>query len=310
VGGAGKDPPRPLVTTRDDVTVVAYKLASAVANLTPGPMATATARSLGVTMSYALQSKRAIVERHQRRALPPDTSVLEVSRSATRAFEYYARYWVESFRLPKLSAERVRTNMRVTGFEHLEAGLAAGTGVILALPHLGGWEWAGRWVADQGIPMTVVVEALEPPELLEWFRDLRTDLGMTVVPTGPEAGAASLKALKNNEVLALLSDRDIEGNGVEVTFFGETTTLPAGPVMLGMRTGAPVLPVAVYFEGRGDQHYGHIRPPLDLTRTGKLRDDLVLGTQRLAVELEALIRRAPDQWHLFQPNWPSDLGSD
>ena len=31
-------------------------------------------------------------------------------------------------------------------------------------------------------------------------------------------------------------------------------------------------------------------------------------TQYLARELEYLIRRAPEQWHLFQPNWPSDPG--
>ena len=45
--------------------------------------------------------------------------------------------------------------------------------MILALPHLGGWEWAGRWMTDQGYKMTVVVEALDPPELFEWFADLR-----------------------------------------------------------------------------------------------------------------------------------------
>ena len=74
-------------------------------------------------------------------------------------------------------------------------GLDKGNGVILALPHLGGWEWAGRWVTDQGLKMTVVVEALDPPELFEWFADLRNELGMTVVPTGPKAGAGGAQGV-------------------------------------------------------------------------------------------------------------------
>ena len=113
---------------------------------------------------------------------------------------------------------------------------------------------------------------------------------------------------KQNEVLALLSDRDIGGGGVPVTFFGEQTTLPAGPATLALRTGAPVLPTAVYFTQRGDGHLGVIHPPVTIERTGKLRADVATFTQAMATDLESLIRRAPEQWHLFQPNWPSDPG--
>ena len=60
--------------------------------------------------------------------------------------------------------------------------------MIVALPHLGGWEWAGRWIAEQGLPITVVVEPLEPPELFEWFVSFRQSLGMTVVPVGAAGG--------------------------------------------------------------------------------------------------------------------------
>ena len=125
---------------------------------------------------------------------------------------------------------------------HVTEALELGKGCIFALPHMGGWEWAGRWMTDQGYKMTVVVEAIEPPELFEWFVDLRQKLGMTVVPLGPKAAGAVIRALKDNEVVCLLCDRDIDRGGVQVEFFGETTTLPAGPAMLGLRTGAPVLP--------------------------------------------------------------------
>jgi KDO2-lipid IV(A) lauroyltransferase len=153
--------------------------------------------------------------------------------------------------------------------------------------------------------VTVVVEPLEPPELFEWFADLRQQFGFTIVPLGPDAGAAVMRALKNNDVVCLLCDRDVAGGGVEVEFFGERTALPGGPATLALRTGAPLLPAAV-FDRPGGKHRGLIHPPLDTARTGRLRDDVARVTQALAHELEELIRAAPEQWHLLQPNWPSD----
>jgi KDO2-lipid IV(A) lauroyltransferase len=220
-------------------------------------------------------------------------------------FDSYGRYWLELFRLPKDARGPLAARIHVDGFEHVEAGLAAGNGVILALPHVGGWDYAGAWLAQQGHPPTVVVEPVEPPELFEWFADARRALGMTVVQLGPDAGRVVLGALRRNQVVCLLSDRDLTGDGVEVEFFGERTRLPGGPATLALRTGAPLLPVAVYFRGRGG-HHGVVQPPVPTDRQGRLRDDVARVTQELARRFEELIGAAPDQWHLLQPNWPSD----
>jgi KDO2-lipid IV(A) lauroyltransferase len=114
-----------------------------------------------------------------------------------------------------------------------------------------------------------------------------------------------LHCLGDNGIAALVSDRDLVGSGVEVEFFGERTTLPAGPATLALRTGAALLPTAVYMRPGGG-HHGVIRPPMAVERRGGLREDVRRLTQDLAHELEVLIRVAPEQWHLFQPNWPSD----
>lgn len=273
----------------------------------PGPLASVAATSLGFTASFASPAKRQMIERHLRR-VDPSLRGASLQLAAQQAFDSYARYYVESFRLPSLSKRTVARSFSVDGFDHIPAALEQGNGCIFALPHLGGWEWAGRWMTDKGYKLTVVVEALEPPELFEWFADLRKELGMTVVPTGPNAGAEVMKALRANEIVCLLCDRDIDRNGVEVEFFGERTTLPAGPAMLGLRVGAPVLPVGVYFTPAYNGHQAVVRPPLSMERQGGLRDDVARITQNLAHELEFLIRRAPEQWHLFQPNWPSDPG--
>ena len=152
-----------------------------------------------------------------------------------------------------------------------------------------------------------VVEELEPRDLFEWFVDLRKSFGFEVIALGPDAGSATVRALKANHVLALLCDRDLSGTGPAVEFFGERTTLPGGPATLALRTGAPILPTAIYFDGP-DLRRSTVLPPLDTARQGKLRDDVQRVTQDIAHALEGLISAAPEQWHLLQPNWPSDPG--
>jgi lauroyl/myristoyl acyltransferase len=291
----------------DTMTVGGFRTGAALARYLPAIVAEGLAPPIGFTASFASTERRAMVERHMRR-VNPTWPPAKIRQAVQGAFDSYTRYWIESLRLPSLSPRVVDAGMRLTGFSHVTDALERGTGVILALPHLGGWEWAGRWLGDTGHRTTVVVERLEPPELFEWFVDLRSDLGMTVVPLGPSAGTEVLKALRNNEIVCLLCDRDIQGGGIQVEFFGERTTLPAGPATLGLRSGAPVLPVGVYFTRQLNGHHALVRPPLDMSRQGSLRQDVGRVTQALASELEYLIRRAPDQWHLFQPNWPSDPG--
>ena len=155
------------------------------------------------------------------------------------------------------------------------------------------------------IPVTAVVESLEPPALFEFFVEFRREIGLNIVPLGPDAGNEILKALNSNQIVCLLADRDIIGDGVELEFFGEITTIPAGPATLALRTGAALIPCAVYFDGRTG-HHAVVEPPLEVVREGRLRDDVRRVTIDLAGRLEGLIRHAPTQWHLQQPNWPSD----
>jgi lauroyl/myristoyl acyltransferase len=282
----------------------AYRFGAAAARILPGPVATLAGRGMGAAMGVGDKERRRVVARHQQRVHGGSLSPAALRRAVQRAFDSYARYWVEAFRLPTMTPAELDAGMTYEGFDHITDARAAGTGAILVVPHLGCWDYAGAWVATRGVPLTVIVEPLEPPELFEWFAEFRRSLGMTVVPLGPDAGNASMRALRNNELLVLLSDRDIGGGGVEVDFFGERTSLPAGPATLALRTGAPIIPVGAFY--RGDLHHGLVRPPIAVERTGRLRDDVQRITQLVANELESLIRKAPEQWHLMQPNWPSD----
>jgi phosphatidylinositol dimannoside acyltransferase len=283
---------------RGQLTTLAYRAGATAAQLVPGSVATPLARAIGRAASPLLPAQRRMAARHQRRA---------TGRTAVDGvFDSYGRYWLEIFRLPaEVRAGTVAAHCTIDGFDHIEAGLARGKGVILALPHLGGWEWAGAWMALRGHRLVAVVENIEPPQLLAWFAEQRASIGIDVVTLGPDVSGTVLRALRDNRIVCLLSDRDIAGDGVEVEFFGERTTLPGGPATLALRTGATLAPAAVYFRP-GRDHLGVVRPPVPVQRLGRLREDIARITQALAHELEFLIRAAPEQWHLLQPNWPSD----
>src|SRR5262245_36031991 len=169
--------------------VGAYRVGAATARVLPERVALRTGDALGAIAGRAGAGRRAQVERNLRRIYGHDLAPEDLQARVRATFRSYARYWVESFRLPSVSAEELDAGIRVDGWHHIQDGLDAGAGVILALPHLGGWEWAGFWLATvQKREVTVVVEPLEPPELFDWFAAFRTRLGMHVVPLGPNAG--------------------------------------------------------------------------------------------------------------------------
>ncbi len=250
--------------------------------------------------------QRFMLSRHLRRAVP-NASADEIDRLVARGFSSYVRYWIDLLRLPRFTRQRLNRVVRIEGLEHFDRALAQGKGVVIALPHLGGWEFGAAWLtAHRDIDLVAVAEKLSNEHLYEWFVEQRAGLGISVVPLGPEAGIAVARAVAGGSIVALPCDRDLTGTGVEVEFLGEHTTLPSGPVLLALRSGAPLLVAAVFDRSRG-RRIVRVRPPWPVERTGAgLRADVAHHMQRLADELGVLIRMEPSQWHLLQPNWPSD----
>lgn len=223
------------------------------------------------------------------------------ARYLRRALREYGRYWSEGGKLPALDPAGIAARMRISeGQHHLAAAVAAGKGALLALPHVGSWEWGGAFLAHVGWPMTAVAERLDPPELFDWFVAKREAMGLQIVPLDEAAIGPLSRTLRTGGVVGLLCDRDLLGTGVDVELFGRRTTVPAGPATLALRTGAALLCCAVY-SGPGDDHHAVVTPPLDTTRTGSLRDDVARVSQQVTDELGWLIRRAPEQWHMLQP---------
>lgn len=298
----------PIARARGRAVAGAYKTGTALAGTLPDPVANAIAAGLSRTFKRAMGDRRRMLQRHMRRALGPEATSTQVRRTVDAAFSSYARYWIETFRMASLTGAELDAMFSVEGWENLARPLDDGRGAILALPHVGQWEVAAAWMHHHGLDLTAVAERLDPPELYDWFVELREErLGLDIVALDDPAGGRKLmQALRAGRIVTLLADRDLTGTGPEVEFFGEATRLPAGPARLAIQTGAALLPVAVYEDGWW-RYRAVIRPELEVPPEGSKRERTAALTQQLAYELEGLIRRAPAQWHLLQPNWPSDV---
>ncbi|MGH8945894.1 MAG: phosphatidylinositol mannoside acyltransferase [Acidimicrobiia bacterium] len=250
------------------------------------------------------RGRREMARRHMARILGPGGDPVAAARGV---MESYGRYfaealWVDASRVPEIMA-----TTEVEGLDLLLEARDAGAGMIIGLPHMGNWEVAAPVVVTRDIEIVAVAERLPNQRITNWFTAMRAEFGIEIVlATGRADVMRRLEsALHANKAVALLSDRDIKGRGVEVEFFGEKTTLPPGPALLAIRTGAPLFPVATYFTDDG--YRAVIRPALDPPPDGSRSERVSVLTQSLADALEELITEAPTQWHLVVPNWPSDL---
>jgi phosphatidylinositol dimannoside acyltransferase len=287
-------------------TYLGYRAGAAIAMAVPESLSRPAAGLTGRALGLAMRGRRQMLARHLRRIHGPELDGRALDRAVNATFASYGRYWLEMFRLPRqdlLALDEGRFHLE--GRDHVDKALADGRGVVIGCPHLGNWDLGAAWFAARGYQPTTVVEPIEPPALFDWFCSYRRALGMGIVPLGPDAGSVLLKKLREGLMVGLVCDRDLAGNGIEVEFFGERTTFPAGPATLALRAGAPLLTGANFFEGDG--HRCIIGPPLDTSRQGTIKEDITRITQALAADFEVLIRRAPDQWHMLQPNWPSDF---
>jgi KDO2-lipid IV(A) lauroyltransferase len=249
--------------------------------------------------------------RNLRRVLGADATPSALHAVTRAALRSYGRYWWETFRLHRYDQHDVAQQAlaATAGVENVYAARDAGRGIILALPHSGNWDIAGLSMVEILGGITTVAERLKPESLYRRFVTYRERLGFEVLPLGENAGASAATAavlrqrLEQGRMVCLLADRDMAGNGVPVTFFGEKTTMPAGPALLAARTGADLCPVHLaYTDGGWIQHVG---APLTLHGT-RLADQVKSGTQQLADLFAAKIALFPADWHMLQPLWPAD----
>jgi phosphatidylinositol dimannoside acyltransferase len=250
------------------------------------------------------------LEANLRRVLGPDATDKQLRRLSRQSMRSYLRYWMEVFRLPVIPPDRIMSGMHMLGDQEPVAfgDLAAGRGVIFALPHMGNYEQAGAYIVRAGAgPFTTVAERLGSSAMFDKFLAFRESLGMEVLPHSGGAGPFGVlaKRLADGRLVCLVCDRDLSSSGVEVQFFGEAARMAPGPAALAVQTGAALMPVTLWFEGK--DWGARIYPEVPVPETGTQREKIAAMSQQMAACFELGIREHPQDWHMLQKVFVADL---
>ncbi|GAA2979456.1 phosphatidylinositol mannoside acyltransferase [Streptomyces fulvorobeus] len=292
---------------RERLTDRLYGLGWGAVKTLPEPVARALFRTLADQV-WKRRGKSVLRLESNLARVVPDADAARLAELSKAAMRSYMRYWLESFRLPTWSPRRIKDSIEVRDTHHLTRALDAGRGVVVALPHLANWDLAGAWATTElKIGLTTVAERLKPESLYDRFVAYRESLGMEVLPhSGGAAFGTLARRLRAGGLVCLVADRDLSASGVEVTFFGDTARMPAGPALLAQQTGAALLPATLWYDGTPVMKV-RIHPPVEPPATGNRVEKAAVMTQALADAFAIGIAEHPEDWHMLQRLWTSDL---
>jgi len=227
------------------------------------------------------------------KTVKPEITEAEISA----AVQSYLRYWCDTFRSPDWSKDRLQKTVSIIGKDLLMQALTQNRAVIVALPHSGNWDHAGAYYCSLGFKVTTVAERLKPEAVFKAFLNYRKALGMEVLALEPRVIATLAKRLQENGFVALVADRDLTDSGIEVTFFGKTAKMPAGPAALAIKTGALLLAAHVSYTD-----FGVAIEFEEIASNGSVQQ----VTQKMADFFEKTISKRPTDWHMLQRIWKND----
>jgi KDO2-lipid IV(A) lauroyltransferase len=234
---------------------------------------------------------------------PADAAVRELARRAVRV---QTLNYLDLFRSSRLRRRDLQAAVEVAGLGHLKRALAGGRGALVVSGHVGSVDIAGLTITAIGLPGAALVEPIQPPALFELVAALRGRFGAQLIPVGPDALSQAGAVLKQNRPLGVAIDWDPSGTGVDVPLFGHRMRLPAGPAVLALRYGAPVVPLTCLRVGT-DRFALRIEPPIPVAETGTVSTRMRETTHRIADFLERQLRSHPDQWVMFHDVWADPL---
>ncbi len=221
----------------------------------------------------------------------------EIQWMCRTLFKNMARDMMEVYRCVDFEDRYFKTLVRFEGKEHLDHALKEGKGAIAVSAHLGNFPLMCARLANEGYPLSLVARDPENPKIAKAITSLRDAVGIESIPDEPRMACVSrcFKALKGNRVLMLQIDQNAPVTEAWVDFFGYLVPTFKGPVLLSIRTGAPILPMFVR-RNQNNFHQITVHPPFTLNITGNAEHDITSNLARLTKIIEVAIRDYPEQW--------------
>ena len=230
----------------------------------------------------------------------PNLSEGELDELVSISFDSYMRYWCDTFRIQDWSVERIQRSVTLNNGHLLIDAIETGRGVVVALPHSGNWDHAGAYFCSIGMPLVTVAERLKPKALFQKFLQYRNSMGFEVLSLDSRSFVTLLKRAREKRLIALVADRDLSRSGVNVEFFGHPSRMPAGPALLAVKTGIPLVVAHVSYTDVGIHiDFSEVEVPTE----GEESQRVSKVVQRCADLFAKGIAEHPEDWHMLQRIW-------
>ena len=231
----------------------------------------------------------------------PEYSSQKLEELTKLGMRSYLRYWFDTFRLSKWSKNRIISTTQVIRENLLRDPIQSKQGCIVALPHAGNWDHAAAYFCSTGITLTAVVEKLKPEAIFKKFLAYRQSIGIEAISHKEKPIPILTQRLQAGKLIALVADRDMSRNGIEVNFFGKTSKMPSGPAILAIKTGAPLITAYVRYTSGGIEII--FDETLKPTNSGSEEEQIKIITQSMADNFAKRIKENPVDWHMLQRIW-------
>jgi len=235
------------------------------------------------------------------RRVMPNISERQLDEFTKDGMRSYLRYWFDTFRLNKWSKSRIIETTFVVRENLLRDPIATKQGCIIALPHAGNWDHAAAYFCSTGITLTAVVEKLKPEAIFQKFLAYRQSIGIEAISHKEKTIPILMERLNQGKLIALVADRDMSRNGIEVNFLGGIAKMPAGPAILALKTGAPLVTAYIRYLEKGIEIT--FDETIKLPVLGSEEEQIKIVTQSMADNFAQRIKDSPVDWHMLQRIW-------
>jgi KDO2-lipid IV(A) lauroyltransferase len=255
---------------------------------------------LGWIVFSVFRVRRKVVLKNLRTAFP-EKSTKSLKQIGLRTYQNFAKMVFEYSRFPLLKKETVLADWEVEGIEHVDGALERGNGAVLVAGHFGNWEYMGACLAQMGYPIAFLVGEQHNKLIDDMMNQNRELMGIRIIHMGI-AVRGVMKTLRDNRIVALLSDQDAGRQGVFVQFFGKPSSTHQGPAIFALKTGAPIIFASAIRLPRGKH-----KMVFELLRfdylDGITDKNIYEMTQAYTTLLENKIREYPDHWFWMHRRW-------
>jgi KDO2-lipid IV(A) lauroyltransferase len=231
----------------------------------------------------------------------PNISEIALDELTKDGMRSYLRYWFDTFRLNKWSKSRIIETTFVVRENLLRDPIETKKGCIIALPHAGNWDHAAAYFCSTGIPLTAVVEKLKPEAIFKKFLAYRQSIGIEAISHKEKTIPILMERLNQGKLIALVADRDMSRNGIEVNFLGGIAKMPAGPAILAIKTGSPLVTAYIRYLDSGIELT--FDETIKLPLAGTEEEQITKVTQSMADNFAKRIKDSPVDWHMLQRIW-------